>query len=104
MSPDTRPAIGRNDPCHCGSGRKYKVCCLAKDEADARAARAQSAAAAPADAQGQAAARRPPRRRGVRQQQVLVDRHRRPPQEFLGGGRAERAGGVGTGQIGRAHV
>jgi len=50
MSPDTRPAIGRNDPCHCGSGRKYKVCCLAKDEADARAARAQSAAAAPADA------------------------------------------------------
>jgi hypothetical protein len=23
--------IGRNDPCPCGSGRKYKVCCLAKD-------------------------------------------------------------------------
>ncbi|MAZ44030.1 MAG: hypothetical protein CMF48_02485 [Legionellales bacterium] len=21
--------IGRNDPCHCGSGRKYKKCCLA---------------------------------------------------------------------------
>lgn len=21
------PAIGRNDPCHCGSGRKYKKCC-----------------------------------------------------------------------------
>jgi len=23
--------IGRNDPCHCGSGRKYKKCCLEKD-------------------------------------------------------------------------
>ena len=21
-------AIGRNEPCHCGSGRKYKHCCL----------------------------------------------------------------------------
>jgi hypothetical protein len=26
--------IGRNDPCHCGSGNKYKKCCLAKDTAD----------------------------------------------------------------------
>jgi tetratricopeptide (TPR) repeat protein len=24
---------GRNDPCPCGSGNKYKRCCLAKDEA-----------------------------------------------------------------------
>lgn len=24
--------IGRNDPCHCGSGKKYKKCCLSKDE------------------------------------------------------------------------
>ena len=24
---------GRNDPCPCGSGRKYKQCCLAKDTA-----------------------------------------------------------------------
>lgn len=22
----------RNDPCHCGSGRKYKNCCLEKDD------------------------------------------------------------------------
>lgn len=22
------PAVGRNDPCPCGSGRKYKKCCL----------------------------------------------------------------------------
>jgi hypothetical protein len=33
-------AIGRNDPCHCGSGRKYKRCHLAEDKA------AQSRAAA----------------------------------------------------------
>lgn len=30
--------MGRNDPCHCGSGRKYKQCCLLKDEAFERAA------------------------------------------------------------------
>jgi hypothetical protein len=24
-------AIGRNDPCPCGSGKKYKRCCLEKD-------------------------------------------------------------------------
>jgi len=29
--------IGRNDPCPCGSGKKYKKCCLAKDEAASKA-------------------------------------------------------------------
>jgi hypothetical protein len=24
--------IGRNDPCPCGSGKKYKRCCLLQDE------------------------------------------------------------------------
>lgn len=24
--------LGRNDPCRCGSGRKYKQCCLKQDE------------------------------------------------------------------------
>ncbi|MDP3889512.1 MAG: SEC-C metal-binding domain-containing protein [bacterium] len=23
--------IGRNEPCHCGSNKKYKKCCLTKD-------------------------------------------------------------------------
>jgi uncharacterized protein YecA (UPF0149 family) len=23
-----RPKVGRNDPCPCGSGKKYKKCCL----------------------------------------------------------------------------
>jgi tetratricopeptide (TPR) repeat protein len=39
--------IGRNDPCPCGSGKKYKRCCLPKHEAAAagRAAAAAHAAA-----------------------------------------------------------
>jgi hypothetical protein len=24
--------IGRNDPCQCGSGKKYKKCCMTKDK------------------------------------------------------------------------
>lgn len=35
----TTPKPGRNDPCHCGSGKKYKLCCLARDEVAASAAR-----------------------------------------------------------------
>jgi hypothetical protein len=43
---------GRNEPCHCGSGKKYKQCHLDKDEAADRAARAKAAeaAASPAEA------------------------------------------------------
>jgi len=40
-------SIARNDPCHCGSGRKYKRCCQAKDEAAEREARAKAEAEAP---------------------------------------------------------
>jgi hypothetical protein len=36
--------VGRNDPCPCGSGKKYKKCCLAKDEATARQDYANQAA------------------------------------------------------------
>ncbi|MEJ2040503.1 MAG: SEC-C metal-binding domain-containing protein [Desulfosarcinaceae bacterium] len=25
--------IGRNDPCPCGSGKKYKKCCMGKSQA-----------------------------------------------------------------------
>jgi hypothetical protein len=28
--------VGRNDPCPCGSGKKYKKCCLSKDQAGFR--------------------------------------------------------------------
>jgi SEC-C motif-containing protein len=38
--PEAKPVPGRNEPCHCGSGRKYKQCCLEKDEAKRREQRA----------------------------------------------------------------
>ena len=31
--PDTWRTAGRNEPCPCGSGRKYKKCCLGKSPA-----------------------------------------------------------------------
>lgn len=31
--------IGRNDPCRCGSGKKYKKCCMQKDQEAEQAAR-----------------------------------------------------------------
>jgi TolA-binding protein len=43
----TKKKTGRNDPCHCGSGQKYKRCCQEKDEAAERAARAAAEAAKP---------------------------------------------------------
>jgi preprotein translocase subunit SecA len=29
------PKVGRNDPCPCGSGKKYKKCCMLKEQASA---------------------------------------------------------------------
>jgi hypothetical protein len=52
MTAPTPPKPGRNEPCHCGSGRKYKHCCLEKDEAlaaEARATAAAERAAAPSE-------------------------------------------------------
>ncbi len=34
--------IGRNEPCPCGSGKKYKKCCLRKHEEEARKSAAAS--------------------------------------------------------------
>lgn len=42
MNPTIGHQLGRNEPCHCGSGRKYKQCCLDKDEATTRAAAAEA--------------------------------------------------------------
>ena len=30
LAPASAPKVGRNDPCPCGSGKKYKKCCLGK--------------------------------------------------------------------------
>lgn len=43
MDPTTSRQVGRNEACPCGSGRKYKHCCLEKDEKKAREARAKAA-------------------------------------------------------------
>jgi hypothetical protein len=40
---DTTKGPGRNDPCLCGSGRKYKQCCLDKDQQAARKTQADAA-------------------------------------------------------------
>lgn len=40
--------VGRNNLCPCGSGKKYKRCCMAQDEATAREAREARASAASA--------------------------------------------------------
>ncbi len=37
--------VGRNEQCPCGSGRKYKHCCLEKDAAQLSAERSRSQAA-----------------------------------------------------------
>jgi hypothetical protein len=47
MTPPTSARPGRNEPCHCGSGRKYKHCCLERDHAAAVAARTKAEAEAP---------------------------------------------------------
>jgi hypothetical protein len=39
--------LGRNDPCHCGTGLKYKKCCLEKDEKQQQVLRAPVPASMP---------------------------------------------------------
>jgi hypothetical protein len=34
LSPPPKQKIGRNDPCPCGSGKKFKKCCLRKQSGD----------------------------------------------------------------------
>jgi hypothetical protein len=44
--------IGRNEPCPCGSGKKYKHCHLASDEQQQRASRKEKEAAEAVEAEG----------------------------------------------------
>jgi len=48
--------IGRNDPCHCGSGEKYKRCHLPKDDAARSEQLTADLAARTAAAEAEAAA------------------------------------------------
>ncbi len=63
MAEPIRPPLGRNDPCHCGSGRKYKQCHLTKDEEAERATRAKDVAQStePAPEEAQRPAPAPPK-------------------------------------------
>jgi hypothetical protein len=56
--PTERP--GRNEPCYCGSGKKYKHCCLPKDEAKQAKARAKAVKDAQEVAEQPAEAAPPP--------------------------------------------
>jgi hypothetical protein len=40
-------SLGHNDPCHCGSGKKYRQCHLVKDESAERDAHAKAAPSTP---------------------------------------------------------
>jgi preprotein translocase subunit SecA len=64
----TRKAIGRNDPCWCGSGKKYKHCHLAQD----------MAGAPPAGAQPQPEPEAPARVQTTPRAQARDDQGRRP--------------------------
>ena len=61
MSNPTSARPGRNQPCHCGSGRKYKQCCLEKDDARAAKERAKAGAKAAGAESTEAAAATPAR-------------------------------------------
>ena len=62
-----KPNIGRNEPCPCGSGKKHKKCCLAKDEAAARAKAVADVRAAEAARQAEQAAHRAQREQSARE-------------------------------------
>jgi tetratricopeptide (TPR) repeat protein len=49
------PTAGRNDPCPCGSGQKYKRCCMAREQAAMLAAPLAKPAAVAASKEGQPA-------------------------------------------------
>ncbi len=65
---DVPATTGRNDPCPCGSGKKYKQCHLVADEAKAREVRAKTIAEAPVPAaEGAAPTPSGPRKHVTRQ-------------------------------------
>jgi preprotein translocase subunit SecA len=71
LATQTKQLPGRNDPCHCGSGKKYKNCHLGADEKSAREARRKAAEkakpdepSAPATPQAGSSGAAPPRAKG----------------------------------------
>jgi len=60
--------LGRNDPCHCGSGKKYKACHLGADEAAARKKAADAGAATAPAPEAESSAKAPAPRQAPRHQ------------------------------------
>ena len=78
----TIPTVGRNEPCPCGSGRKYKQCCLDKNEAKARKARAKDAEKAAKEAEkARKAAEKAAEKSGKKQTDSVAEKtaQSRPP-------------------------
>jgi methionyl aminopeptidase len=94
MTPATaRPA--RNEPCHCGSGKKYKQCHLEQDEAEARAARAAAAEAVaePSGEAAPAAAEAAPRRVAPKRPTAQPWKRGNQPQQFRRSTTPRKVGG-----------
>ena len=75
MKPTAMAKPGRNDRCPCGSGKKYKQCCLTKDEA----AHAQHGSAMTRDGMAVAQVLRDERAAEQRQSTSLSCDRRSPP-------------------------
>lgn len=56
-TPPSTPAVGRNDPCPCGSGKKVKKCCEGAERHNEERARAIAERAERAERRAQALAR-----------------------------------------------
>lgn len=72
FAPKEVPQLGRNEPCHCGSGRKYKKCCLEKDAGRLRSEREAGpiATGSAVSARGPAASAAPSRANDARAPRV----------------------------------
>jgi len=98
VSEATPSRPGRNDRCPCGSGKKYKHCCLAKDAAADREARAAAAATAVAEEPANETGNRPDRSQAHGERRREVDQPWRRSQQQAPGapnrsGPRKRGGG-----------
>jgi|GEM_PF-1817427 hypothetical protein len=90
--------LGRNETCHCGSGKKYKKCCLSKDDGEARVAHA----AAEAERKKTAAEREPAEDAPASTESELVQKGRSPFEGKSGFWENNDRGGQTSGSTGRS--
>lgn len=63
--------VGRNDPCPCGSGKKYKQCCLLKDQQKATSFEKRKFTAKVISAGGALAVKPEPQEQSKEKQQAM---------------------------------